>query len=124
MQEDVENLSNDDEWAEVDKYRQLLNERDIQLQKQRKEQFKKTFKTTLDDQVRENKEKKKEVVETKKKNDNMVLEQVVEFNKNQESDKLRLERKVQDQKKIREIQLHEAKNLKKNVKEGKAMYEK
>jgi hypothetical protein len=30
-------LSNEDEWAEVDKYRQLINDREIQLEKEKKE---------------------------------------------------------------------------------------
>lgn len=31
-------LENDDEWAEVDKYRQLLYDRELQLQKEKKSQ--------------------------------------------------------------------------------------
>ncbi len=33
-------LSNDDEWAEVDKYRQMIHDRDLLLAKERKEQQK------------------------------------------------------------------------------------
>ena len=46
-------FSNEDEWAEVDKYRQLLHDREVQLHKERHVQGKQEVKGYLDDQIKE-----------------------------------------------------------------------
>lgn len=74
-------LSDDDEWAEVDKYRQLLHNRDIQMSKDKKEQQRLQTKAELDDQVKKNRLKKQNVRAEKEKNDNMVLQQVEDYRK-------------------------------------------
>ena len=42
-------LENEDEWAEVDKYRQLLYDRELQLQKEKKTQILQQSKSNFDE---------------------------------------------------------------------------
>ena len=46
-------LSNEDEWAEVDKYRQMIYDKEQMQRKEKKEQQKQFTKGVLDEQVRE-----------------------------------------------------------------------
>eukprot|EP00347_Sterkiella_histriomuscorum_P021570 403333518 len=117
-------LSNEDEWAEVDKYRQLLHDRDLQLQKDKKEQQKVQTKTVLDEQVQEKKRRQQMVRQEKVKNDNMVLNQVSEYRKHQDLVSMQNHRKLMDQKQIREMQLQEVQEQKRQQKKAKRLYEK
>lgn len=67
-------LENDNEWAEVDKYRQLMFDKDLLEARLVKEKQIKEMKSYLDDQVKEKKVRIGQVKELKVRNDNMVLE--------------------------------------------------
>jgi hypothetical protein len=74
-------LSNDDEWAEVDKYRQLLHDKEQQEVRDRKEQQRLQTKAELDAQLREKRARKEGVRAEKQRNDDMVLQQVSDYRK-------------------------------------------
>ena len=53
-------LNQEDEWAEVDQYRQIIQERDMLMLKKKKDAEKQEVRTILDKQVKEKKQKKGE----------------------------------------------------------------
>ncbi|CDW79528.1 UNKNOWN [Stylonychia lemnae] len=116
-------LSNDDEWAEVDKYRKLIHERDLMLQKEKKEQQKQFTKTILDEQIKEKQQRMKQFRQEKQKNDGMVLNQVSEYKRQQELMKIEQQRKLLEQKQQRETQLQVVNDQKKAQKRAKKQYE-
>ncbi len=82
-----DDLSNPDEWAEVDKYNRLKYEYDQLLIKEKIEKSKMTFKQTLDQQVKEKRGLKNEKNTEKKHFDNMVIRQVEDYKKDTEQQK-------------------------------------
>lgn len=71
----LENIMPDNEWAELNSYQKLQNLRLEQMRKEKEEQERTKFKTNLDLQVVEGKQKKQKVVEAKKQVDQEIIQQ-------------------------------------------------
>lgn len=118
-----DDLSNADEWAEVDKYNQLKYEYDQVLLKEKIEQSKANFKQTLDQQVREKRGLVNEKQSQKKQFDNMVIRQVEDYKKDSEQKKQDEMKKLLQQKNVREQQYLELIQKKQDALLSKKEYE-